>query len=325
MSEQAGSPLVSVITPVYNGERYLAECIESVCTQTYDNFEYIIVNNCSTDRTEEIIKNYVKEDSRIQLHTNSQFLSLLLNWNHALQQISATSKYVKVVHADDLLFSTCLEDMVETAEANPSVGIVGAYRIDGTHVNLDAITYPTCLLPGREICRQRLFGKPDMFGSPSSLMYRANLVRSREKFYNEDNLHADSEVCFELLQDTDFGFAHKVLTYTRRHNEAITSKARSINTQKISQFLHLVKYGPIYLNREEYRRQFKKTHATYYRFLAQYLLIAFLKRESWSRCKELLNYHVKTMDKLGYPISYFRIMISMLVVAYNKALSSIKI
>jgi glycosyltransferase involved in cell wall biosynthesis len=49
-------PLVSVLTPVYNGEPYLGECIESVLNQTYQNFEYIIVNNCSKDRTLEIAR-----------------------------------------------------------------------------------------------------------------------------------------------------------------------------------------------------------------------------------------------------------------------------
>jgi glycosyltransferase involved in cell wall biosynthesis len=49
-------PLVSILTPVYNGEKYLAECIRSVLAQTYQNWEYTIVNNCSTDKTLEIAK-----------------------------------------------------------------------------------------------------------------------------------------------------------------------------------------------------------------------------------------------------------------------------
>lgn len=53
-------PLVSILTPVYNGEEYLAECIESVLGQTYQNWEYCIVNNCSTDRTLEIANGYAK-------------------------------------------------------------------------------------------------------------------------------------------------------------------------------------------------------------------------------------------------------------------------
>src|SRR4030095_4995561 len=66
------SPLVSVVTPVYNGERYLAECIESVLAQTYQNWEYIIVNNCSTDRTREIGESYGRKDERIRIHNNRQ-------------------------------------------------------------------------------------------------------------------------------------------------------------------------------------------------------------------------------------------------------------
>ena len=56
-------PLVSVITPVYNGEEYLADCVESVLAQSYEKWEYVIVNNCSTDRTLEIAQEYEKKDS----------------------------------------------------------------------------------------------------------------------------------------------------------------------------------------------------------------------------------------------------------------------
>ena len=57
-----GQPLVSVLTPVYNGEDFLEECIESVLSQTYQNWEYLIVNNCSKDRTLEIALKYREKE-----------------------------------------------------------------------------------------------------------------------------------------------------------------------------------------------------------------------------------------------------------------------
>ena len=66
-------PLVSVATPVYNGERHLAECIESVLAQTYQNWEYIIVNNCSTDRTREIAESYGRRTSGFAFITTSNW------------------------------------------------------------------------------------------------------------------------------------------------------------------------------------------------------------------------------------------------------------
>src|SRR6266581_1256369 len=82
-------PLVSLVTPVYNGEKYLAECIESVLVQTYQNWEYIIVNNCSTDRSREIAEGYAKQDARIRIHTNQKFVGMIQNHNIAFRQISS--------------------------------------------------------------------------------------------------------------------------------------------------------------------------------------------------------------------------------------------
>jgi glycosyltransferase involved in cell wall biosynthesis len=113
-------PLVSVVTPVYNGEDFLTECIESVLRQTYGNYEYIIVNNCSTDRSLEIALNYAKKDGRIRVESNRQFLGVIANHNTAFRLICSDSKYCKVVSADDWLFPECLTRMVGVAEANPS-------------------------------------------------------------------------------------------------------------------------------------------------------------------------------------------------------------
>jgi glycosyltransferase involved in cell wall biosynthesis len=86
-------PLVSVVTPVYNGEAYLAECIESVLGQTYKNFEYIIVNNCSKDRSLDIALAYAKRDSRVRVHNNEKFVGVIENHNIAFSLISPAAKY----------------------------------------------------------------------------------------------------------------------------------------------------------------------------------------------------------------------------------------
>ena len=117
-------PFVSVVTPVYNCGPYIAECIESVLNQTYRNFEYLIVNNCSTDNTQEIANSYAQKDSRIRVSNNTEFVGVIANHNNAFNQMSHESKYCKVVSADDWLFAECVGKMVELAEAHPTVGIV---------------------------------------------------------------------------------------------------------------------------------------------------------------------------------------------------------
>lgn len=107
--KKSAHPFVSVVTPVYNGGKYISECIESVIDQTYTNWEYVILNNCSTDNTLEIAKKYARDDERIRIYNNDEFLKQIPNWNAALQKISGNSKYCKEVHADDWLVPECLE------------------------------------------------------------------------------------------------------------------------------------------------------------------------------------------------------------------------
>ena len=153
-------PLVSVLTPVYNGEKFLAECIESVLAQTYKNWEYILVNNCSTDRSLEIAQSYAKQDTRIQIKNNQHFVNARKNHNVAFRLISPKCKYCKVVQADDWLFPECILQMVQLAEANPSVGIVGAYILKDVEVVCDRLPYPSTVVPSREICRADLLAGP---------------------------------------------------------------------------------------------------------------------------------------------------------------------
>lgn len=312
-------PLVFVVTPVYNCEKYLAECIESVLAQTYENLEYLIVNNCSTDRSLEIAQHYARNEARIRIHNNKEHLGLFQNWNHALRQISSESKYCKVVHADDWLYKDCIAKMVKVAETSPKISIVGSYRLDENWVNLDGLPYRSSIVPGREVCRLHLLNdkRYHVFGSPTSLLLRSDDIRRYNKFYNEFNAHADKEACFEILQNSDFGFVHQVLTYTRRHNESETSFIRRFYTYIIGDFIVLKKYGPVYLSNEEYERAIRLYQERYYRVLGKDVL-KFREKEFWA-------YHKTELAKLGYRLGKLKLCKSAFIALYNRVLDSLKL
>jgi len=291
-------PLVSVVTPVYNGEPYLAECIESILAQTYENWEYVLVNNCSKDSTLETMQRYAALDPRIRVHDNDEFLSQFQNWNLSMRLISPQSKYCKVVHADDWLYPECIAEMVDLAERNPSVGLVGAYRLAGGLVDLDAVqcTEPRrhTVVPGGELCRSVLLGMLSPFGSPTSQLIRSDLVRARSGFYDETVLHADTEVCYAVLQESDFGFVHKVLTFTRVHEESLSSRTERFRTIRLARFTFLLRYGPVYLQPAEYEARLKQVISSYHRFLAQSAFQA--------KGKAFWDFHRTELARLGYPI-----------------------
>jgi glycosyltransferase involved in cell wall biosynthesis len=276
-SERETRPLVWVVTPVYNGEKFLAECIESVLAQTYGDWLYHVVDNRSTDRTADIARRYAEADSRIVLSQNEEFLPILANWNRALRALPDQAKYCKVVHADDTLAPECLEKMVAVAERYPSASVVSSYADWGGEVrHTEGVAYPLEVVSGREICRATLEGRSYVFGSPSSLLMRADLIRERIRergtFYNEHQFHADTEVCFELLRTSDLGFVHQVLTHTRIHDAAASSLAMRVNTYPASWLTILAKYGRDYLDPRSYRRRLSLVIVRYFWFIAKAVL-----------------------------------------------------
>jgi glycosyltransferase involved in cell wall biosynthesis len=294
-------PIVSVVTPVYNGEPYLAECIESVLVQTYSNWEYIIVNNCSTDRTLEIAWEYAKKDNRIRVHNNRDFVGVIANHNLAFSLIAADSKYCKVVSADDWLFPECITKMVSLAEANPSVGIVGSYQLSGGgsnwrqwRVRWAELPYPNTVIPGRELCRLQLLGGPYVFGTPTSTLYRSDLVKGRDPFYPNSMPEADTSACYKCLQETDFGFVHQVLSYERVHENTISRTAKDLNAYLPSKINDLLGYGSSCMTQLEVESRLKELLNEYYRFLA-IGAVNLRGRKFWT-------YHKDRLREFGYPL-----------------------
>lgn len=293
-------PLVSIVTPIYNEEKYLADCVESVLAQTYRNWTLTIVDNCSTDTSLAIARSYAAMDARIQVRSNTEFLPAVANHNRALRQIAGNSKYCKVILGDDWIFPECIERMVAVAEQHPSVGIVSAYALEGNSVKWTGLPYTSQLVSGRDICRKHLLEGVYVFGTPTTVLYRSDLVRSRVAFYNEADIHADTEVCFELLKACDFAFVHQVLTFTREREGSVSSGAADLHAYFGSMLHILTTHGRDYLIEEELQDRLSAHLSAYYKFLGKNML---LRHDGlfW-------EYHKRSLIEAGVGFSISRLM-----------------
>jgi glycosyltransferase involved in cell wall biosynthesis len=293
-------PLVSILTPVYNGEAYLRECIESVLRQTYQNWEYIIVNNRSEDGTLAIAEGYASRDPRIRVVTNREVVGMITNHNIAFQQMSTASRFCKVVQADDWLFPECVEKMVEVAIANPSVGLVSAYALWGTEIRLDGLPYQSKVISGRQIARAAfLNGGPYVTGSPTSTMIRSDIIRRANPFYNEHGINADTEACYAVLAQSDLGFVHQVLTFTRLHEQSVTSRSAMLDIMLAGDLGILLKYGPVFLSPTEFAKKKREYMREYYSSLA---------RRALRLCgNQYFRFHNERLKELGISINFLRV------------------
>jgi len=251
MSGSGAEPFVSVVTPFHNTEAYLAECIESVLAQTYQNFEYILVDNRSTDGSGDIASEYARKDRRIRLLRTERLLPQVPNYNFALESIAPESLYCKMVQADDWLFPRCLTEMVTLGEAQPTIAIVSSYRLIETEFGGGGLKPSQTVLSGRDACRLFLVGGVFLFGSPTTVLYRADVVRARKPFYAEGRLHEDTEVIYEILTDRDFGFVHQVLSFSRRDEDSMTASVRRFLPDRLDRLILIKRFGALYLDSAE--------------------------------------------------------------------------
>ena len=113
---------VTVLMSVYNGEKFLTEAIQSILKQTYKNFEFLIINDGSTDKTLEILKSF--KDNRIIILNNESKIGLTASLNRGLK--IAKGKYIARMDADDLSFPYRLEYQINYLKKNPEIGVIGS-------------------------------------------------------------------------------------------------------------------------------------------------------------------------------------------------------
>lgn len=135
------APMVTVLMSVYNGEKFLKEAVESILNQTFDDFEFLIINDGSTDKSVEIIKEF--NDERIRLINNETNLKLIASLNKGINL--AKGKYIARMDCDDISMPERLENQVKFLEENKEYGLVGTWYeiIDAEGNKNKKVSYPT--------------------------------------------------------------------------------------------------------------------------------------------------------------------------------------
>ena len=164
------NPDISVIMSVYNGENYLKEAIESVINQTFQNWELLVIHDCSKDSTLEILEEFSKKDSRIKIHTNEVNLKLPSSLNKAISL--STGKYIARMDADDICLPQRFEKQFKFMEENSHVQLSscrfltvknGVYQLGGAGARCDSDAIDAMLLMANPILHPGVFARAEVF------------------------------------------------------------------------------------------------------------------------------------------------------------------
>lgn len=212
-------PLVSVIIPVRNYERYIAAAIESVLAQKLTDYELIIVDDCSTDQTPEIVARYV-DGGRIRLVRNETNLGQFPAHNRGAGL--ARGKYLKFLHGDDIMYPHCLEMMVALMEAFPDAGL-------GISYNPWPWVAPHLFSP-LEAWRAHVAGQTGMFSEgPSGTVFRADAFRQAGG-YDKRFRSGDCEMNLRMAMRFSVLLLPNGLWWYRSHDKQVVKQMTPDNT-----------------------------------------------------------------------------------------------
>jgi glycosyltransferase involved in cell wall biosynthesis len=250
---ETARPLVSVATPFYNSAPYLARWIESVLAQNYSEFEYILMDNCSMDGSDELAAIYASRDARIRVIRCSEFLPQPANYNRALREISDTSAYCKTVQADNWIFPNRLKEMVNAFEQSETIGPVSSYWLCEGELGGSGLPPQTTILSGKESVQWFFDTGISIFGTQTQVMYRSSLARCPGPFLNESFQFADLRKCIHILQGADFDFVHQALSFWRWDDESSLGRTQFFKAYELAHHVLAQHHAPVFMNYDQAR------------------------------------------------------------------------
>jgi hypothetical protein len=227
LSHRTPEPLVTVSIPVYNRPELLAETLDSVLAQTYEELEILVVDNASTDDTVAVAMSYAEKDSRVAVHQNTHNIGSLDNYRRCMEL--ARGEYMKLLCSDDLLAPRAIARLVDAISAEEGLVLATSSRtlIDGDGVPLpviastELIAISDVVFDGRELANRMLVRAINDVGEPSTALFRVGLVDPREAFEVGGTTFghlSDVVTWLRLLVQGDAAYIAEPLSQTRLHD-----------------------------------------------------------------------------------------------------------
>jgi glycosyltransferase involved in cell wall biosynthesis len=238
-------PRVSICIPVYNGSRYLTEAIRSTLTQDFDDFELLLVDDCSNDGSDEIARSF--SDPRLKFHRNRERLGLVNNWNQCLAL--ARGEYVGIFHQDDVMLPGNIATKVSILDQHPAVGLVFSHAemIDGDGRKLSTSAerqLPDGVQSGEDFF-QDYFLQPNVICCPS-VIARKVCYEQLGGFDARLSYACDWEMWLRICLNFDVAYISQALIKYREHDANESRKFHShLSTLKenfLSRILLLEKF-----------------------------------------------------------------------------------
>ncbi|WP_435645151.1 glycosyltransferase family 2 protein [Butyricicoccus porcorum] len=214
--------LVSIVLPVYNGEKYLRESIDSICAQTWRNWELIIVDDGSTDKTAEIAKEYAAKDQRIFYYKNEQNLRLPKNLNRGFSL--AKGEYLTWTSDDNMYLPIAIEKMVKQLEVSHAEFVFASCRIidsDGREVEYNMVN---------ESSLKRIVGNNPV---GACFMYTRKVYQEIGKYDPDYTLVEDFDYWQRIAMKFPITTIEEILYKYRWHSGALTSTMKKDTFNRI--------------------------------------------------------------------------------------------
>lgn len=208
------SPKVSVVMSAFNAEKYLHESLDSILNQDFRDFEFLIVNDASTDKTKEIIESC--KDQRIVIINNAKNSGLTRSLNVALN--SAKGEYVARQDADDISLPNRLSAQVDFLEKHPAVGFVGSYA---SMIDSHGKEFGQWKMPVTDKDIRRVISAQGCF-CHGAVMFRNQLVKNTGGYRGQFKYAQDLDLWLRLSERCQMANIDKILYRMRRSADSIT-------------------------------------------------------------------------------------------------------
>ncbi len=281
--------LVSIAMCSYNGERFIQEQINSILEQSYSNFELIITDDCSSDKTIEIIKNYQANDTRIKLYQNEVNLGFVKNFEKAISL--CTGEYIALADQDDIWTKDKLKTFIENIGENVLI-YSDALLIDEYSESMGKeLVRPTNNLVSGSNNRAFLLAN---CVSGNTLMFKKELVQYILPIPEDVSFH-DIWIAFVASTYSSITFMEEPMTYYRRYSEQVTKKR--------------VKDYESFFDRFEKKKELKLRHAKVaVKDLNTFLSLKILKNEETKEIIKMLIKHYENYEQIYYNMTLHTIL-----------------